>query len=236
MNMLFTLMRKDWRCYRAVVLATLIGGAIPYVIGSVLVLVPDPVQRGPLFQRWIENIVICAMIGALICVAITVAFAGSSIAAERNDRTLDFLTMLPPPRWIVLLSKLLVAIPFLIACTVVHMVVLLPAAYEAVKLSGLGNFSGQFADSLLPAWVLLCATAMVAGIAWMLSAFLKSSAIATTIASAIVVVVATVVGNVSEIERWSNPYVGTVWTLVTLTVAAGTFVGGTIHFVRRVAP
>ena len=234
MNTLIMLMKKDWRAYRPITLATFILSTLPYVIYFSLTLVPDPRSPSP----WTLAIYMpCATIGLMLTAVMAVTFAGTSIAAERRDRTLDFLNMLPPKRWQILLSKLAIAIPFLALCIAVHAAVLIGGLYQVWSNFPTGNFfSAQVIQYLIVTGLCACGTIMAFGIAWLLSTFLSSPVVSTWVAIAAAVATAAVVGQLDYMGGWSDAYTNIFWCGISLSVGVGSFIGGCVHYLRRVEP
>jgi hypothetical protein len=137
----------------------------------------------------------------------------------------------------VLLSKIAVAIPFLVFCAAVHYGILLLGIYlGAGRLSGWGNFSDEFGNLLRVTLFWESATIMACGVAWMFSTFLRSSVICTGIAIAVLVAVGATVGVLADANRWTDSVACAVWCAVTLLIGITAFVGGSILYMRRVEP
>jgi ABC-type transport system involved in multi-copper enzyme maturation permease subunit len=234
--MMLALLKKDFRFFRLPMLATLLLAAVTYLIGYILTFTPTRYYE-PWSRRWMEAYITCAAVGLVITIVMAIAFAGTSIATERNDRTLDFLTMLPPRRWQVLLSKIAVAIPFLVLCAAIHYGILLVGIYlGSGHLSGWGSFGEEFNHLMFVTAVWGSGAIMACGVAWMFSTFLRSSVICTGIAIAVLVAVSATVGILADANRWSEDIVAALWWSVSLPIGIAAFTAGCFIFARRVQP
>jgi len=241
--MMFALLKKDFRFFRLPMLATLLLAAVTYLIGYILTFTPTRYYE-PWSRRWVEAYTACAAIGLAITIVMAIAFAGTSIATERSDRTLDFLTMLPPRRWQVLLSKIAVAIPFLGFCTAVHFAILLIGYYQGANhiyqgtndMSTWGISSEEFNHLMFVTELWGSGTIMACGVAWMFSTFLRSSVICTGIAIAVLVAVGATVGILADANRWSEDISAALWWSVSLPIGIATFVTGWFFYTCRVQP
>lgn len=100
------LLRKDWRLFRAPLIASMVALLMAYAGGWEEV---STVRYATLGWRWGHAIHLGAEYGLYATAVMAAVFAGVSFAAERKERWADFLAMLPPTPGRVLLSKLLVA-------------------------------------------------------------------------------------------------------------------------------
>jgi ABC-type transport system involved in multi-copper enzyme maturation permease subunit len=234
--MMYALLKKDFRTFRLPMLATLLLAAVTYLIGYIITFTPTRYDE-PWSQRWLEAYISCSAVALVTTIVMAIAFAGTSIATERSDRTLDFLTMLPPRRWQVLVSKIAIAAPFLILCAIAHFAILLFGCFQArTHLSGWGNFGDEFQRVMFVSALWASGALMACGVAWMFSTFLRSSVICTGIAIAVLVAVGATVGVLADANAWTEDFAGLVWCVVSLSTGIATFAGGSFHFVRRVQP
>jgi hypothetical protein len=159
-----------------------------------------------------------------------VTLAGNSIAAERADRSAEFLAYLPPSRVRVLASKVLLV---LLVAAVTWAVNLFIADVVA---PALGTPAVIPADDLAPRSVLAAAAVMLFGAGWLGSALLDSPAIATSLG-----IGATLAAPFLLMMLWSLFALPgadfKVWNIITcLTLGTLGFVGGSVYYLRRVEP
>jgi ABC-type transport system involved in multi-copper enzyme maturation permease subunit len=279
--MIWALFRKDLRLFRLPFVTGIVILVGAYLVGAVVAVgvwldyahdtrtltfvqpgAPAEVTRVPirdLIPGFIAaNAVIPAALVALGLMAfLSASFGGAAFAAERRDRSADFLAMLPVTRRQVATSKLLAALFCLLVPCAVHLAVVLVGL--------LATGSSRTVDFATTATALRHALAMgvmMFGVAWLLSAVLDSAALAATIGIAITAATGAFVGNLATralLATGANVYTGdpgeVVWVLInpgmyrqtvlsiyntvhSVAVAVGVLalVAGTVIYVRRVAP
>jgi ABC-type transport system involved in multi-copper enzyme maturation permease subunit len=234
--MMYALLKKDFRTFRLPMLATLLLAALTYLVGFLLTFAPARNDE-PWNNRWIAAYTGCAAVGMVITIVMSIAFAGTGIASERTDRTLDFLTMLPPKRWQVLLSKLAVGTPFLALCFAIHFSILLIGFYMGSRrIPSWGNFDVEFQHLMLLVAVWGSGTLLATSVAWMFSTLLRSSVLCTGIAIAVLVIAAATVGYLSDANRWSDNFSAIIWCSLSLPIAVAAFASAWFIFESRVQP
>jgi ABC-type transport system involved in multi-copper enzyme maturation permease subunit len=217
------LFRKDYRLNRGVLLLGLVLLLAPYalVLG---VAVPG---NWPAMPPWAECLVTASFFSLCLSQLTLVTLAGNAIAAERADRSAEFLAYLPPSRTRILASKAL-------------LVTLTAGVIWAVNLSvadvvapALGTFRADRLDLLVPRPVLAATAVMLVGAGWLGSALLDSPAIATALGIGAAAVVPFLVNFVP----WPGAGDLRVWYVTThLTLGLLCFVCGSAHYLRRVEP
>jgi hypothetical protein len=115
-----------------------------------------------------------AEMGLLFVVLAAAVFGGSAFALERRERSADFLAMLPVKRRRIIASKLLVSFALLGSFLAVEMGVL--------RCSDFVRSWETFPDLLMATFNFAAAGIAIFAIAWLLSTFLSSTAIAASVA------------------------------------------------------
>jgi len=157
---------------------------------------------------------------------------GLAMAGERQDRSAEFLACQPVPRSRILLSKLLVVFALVAVTWTVNLAVLAIALIpNAATLDHL-----EVMTSLLPPIIAAILGQAFFGMAWLFSSWLESPTFA---ACAGLVVPIAVMGGISWIIHLLGITEGqflvasaSAW----LALALAGFVGGTVHYLRRVEP
>jgi ABC-type transport system involved in multi-copper enzyme maturation permease subunit len=181
MGVAIALIRKDWRLNRVVVVAAVVLSVLPYVLPLANLQFNPPRYQVPGLREYLDTVQFSANACLVLSVVLAAAFGGLAFAAERRERTAEFLAMVPVSRGAVVLSKLVVAAVCLAALIAVHLVVI-AGTYRLAEIAGIrlrgptvaeaGGMAAAFAVALL-------------GFAWALSVFLHSPAIAASIAIAL---------------------------------------------------
>src|SRR5262245_46278959 len=135
MTPFIALLNKDWRLYRAPIIALLAVSAMPYAVlwGSNAFQMHE---SGADFSNSINYE--AAMASILAIVAVASAFGGCSFALERRDRSADFLAMLPVSRWQIMASKVLVSAFCLATVLLIHLTI------YSLQMSSLDNGDSVF--------------------------------------------------------------------------------------------
>lgn len=224
-----TLVRKDWRVFRAPVIATLLVGTVPYVIDALV----SPVARGDLFTAAIRSsknvahvVGDSAMLAVVLTTLLAAAYGGAAFAAERRERSADFLALLPANRLAIAASKAFVALVCLTFAVAVHL-----AAWSWAD--RVMAFRGEHLFDTRTIAAVVATAAMLFGLAWCLSAALTSAAISAMAAAGLAVLVSVGLGEAGALD---GPNATAVWNAVAAITGTAAFIGGTICFCRRVAP
>jgi ABC-type transport system involved in multi-copper enzyme maturation permease subunit len=158
--------------------------------------------------------------------------AGNSIAAERADRSAEFLAYLPPSRKQILASKLLLALLAVGAVWAVNLSV------TELVVPTLGTPLGSSSDQLASRGMLAAGTVMVFGASWLGSAALNSPANATIFGIA----VAFVGGPLLVQAMWAlcasgaREALNSCGLIVGFTVGSLCFLFGSASYLRRIEP
>jgi ABC-type transport system involved in multi-copper enzyme maturation permease subunit len=181
MGVATALLRKDWRLNRVVVVGAVVLSVLPYVLPVANLRFNPPKYQVPGLRDYLDAVQFSASACLALSVVLAAAFGGLAFAAERRERTAEFLAMVPVSRAAVVLSKLVVAAVCMAVLIAVHVVVIAVtcrfASIAGIRLHGAtpfeaGGMAAAFAVALF-------------GFAWALSVFLHSPAIAASIAIAL---------------------------------------------------
>jgi ABC-type transport system involved in multi-copper enzyme maturation permease subunit len=196
--MMRELLRKDWRVYRTAVVGGAVLAACPYaVLLSNQALYPPAGGNTP--ETYGEAVVKAAIGGLVLTLLMAAVFGGIAFAAERRERSAEFVAMLPVRRGPVMLSKLLVAAAYLVLMAAVHACL----GLAAVRLPGGSDFGPHVRSFAAASAVTVASTAVLCfGVAWMLSVYVQSPAIAATVAIGVAFVLSAVIGE------WVEPQTG----------------------------
>lgn len=221
-----SLLRKDWRLYRPTVIGCLVVVAGVYLIG-VLPLLTDP-KAGPYdLPRQIRNV---ALVAAGVTAAFAAVFGASAFAVERRDRTAEFLLMLPISRTRIMASKVAISAAFVLALWALHMTV------AVLALNRLDAGAKHATDYAYAFAALAGAAMMMFSVAWMLSACLSGAAIPFGIAFGGTIASAQLIRQLIENLGLHGYAFVRVWIIWSCVVALASFLAGSVHYARRVAP
>ncbi len=220
------LLWKDYRQNRRVLLGT-----------SILVFLPYPATLGfcmaqtELWQQLAG--VICAMsfIGVYLATGMAAFIAGNALAGERADRSAEFAGYLPIRRVDALMSKLLLAVASCAILTSVNIAIhygTKPWALHPERWDG---------EALL---FTTASAILLFGVAWMVSSFSSSPAIAAASGLGTLLVLA---GSLAMLDSYRIPPTGLVkhscfdwYPLLCVVIGLACFAGGTAYYLRRVEP
>lgn len=148
-------------------------------------------------KPWPQVLVTCAICSLLLELPAAAMFGGSAFAAERADRSAEFLAYLPISRVKMAASKALLALGVLGAVWLANLMVV----WAAQSQGAVSDSAHSFGDL---AWALVAICVCMFGIAWLCSAVVSSSGLAATagICAPIVLVVAAVLlGQTLEVSE-----------------------------------
>ena len=224
-----TLLWKDYRQGRKIFVAAASLVLLPYVVGLLFALL-DPGARG-FAMRLLDEVLPGSSMGAVVLAAGMAAFiAGNALAGERADRSAEFGGYLPVPRGRWLLSKAIVA---LAACAALQLANLVVYVLVQMVLSPSKPYATIFS------FVVMCSS-MLFGVAWLVSSFSSSPAIAAASGLAAFFILLTgrsltaakvAARTGTEGEQW---LVG--FPTLCLVIGLACFVAGCIYYLRRIEP
>jgi hypothetical protein len=174
--MMLALLRKDWRLNRAIVIACLVTSVVPYVFTVCNVWVDNTRYQAIGAGAYVDALRLAAEASLVITVTLAAAFGGLPFAGERRERTAEFLGMLPVSRGAILASKLIVPLVCLAVLIGTQLLVLAGANRLSVWMSN------REEDVYVPAVLSVGYAAGLFGLGWALSVFLRSAAIAASVA------------------------------------------------------
>lgn len=238
--MMRQLIRKDWRVYRIAVAGGAAMVACPYAMLLAMEVLYPP-AGGNTLRTYGSALQESSTAGALLTLVLAAVFGGVAFAAERRDRSAEFMAMLPVPRGRVVLSKLLVAVPCLALTAAIHLCLRVIGTRWRHEIDWPPLLLKEFAEGVM---LFACVAVLFFGLAWMLSLYLHSPALAASVA----IGVATLLyfwtaAWAEEYIRLQRPgqaipdgYVEA--TLGAMSVAVGSLAlaGSTAHYLRRVRP
>ncbi len=224
-----SLIWKDYRLSRSLLLLSAAVWVLLYLVGIGAQLATTW-PRPPSLDDWAEMLHSYGTMWLYITICFAGLFGGHAIACERGDRSANFLACLPPPKWQILTSKLVVAIGML---TAMWGWALLSVYCIA---AGLSSKPVDDVGELVTASGIGSICVLTFGVGWMASAMLENSTVPILLAflSPVAVSIALIlVGSVFgipmvHISDWTN--------LVCFVVGAVAFAAGTWHYCRRVEP
>lgn len=243
--MLATLLRKDWRLNRPVVIGSVAMSVVPYVVALLLQWIYPP-HRGNTQTTYLEVGVMTAMFCLAITVVMASAYGGVAFAAERRDRTAEFLALLPVRRSQIVVSKLAVAFACVAAMWTFHTAIIGVCGYLVAPT---GDHRAAFGDVFDDAFTICIPVILLSfGIAWLMSSFLQGPSLAAGLslgATALILFVTCVV-TAKAVDTWSaledrttldnSPYVRSAVQSVGVGVGVLSVCVGAGVYVRRVRP
>lgn len=221
-----TLLWKDYRQNRRLLITVCIFVALPYVIACIFwlgnALRPELDEWQVNYEMGVAEYVMGASFFAMFITAFVAAFvAGNAIAGERTDRSIEFFAPLPIPVGAALASKIMLAIGTCVVLALINTIVLMISLHNLSARSGpsAADISTTFASGVL-----------VFGVAWLMSSIMKSSAMAAASSvMAAVLVVGTLMlpdfvhgsSDAYLLQRWFEP---TCYVLGPLAFIAGVII------------
>jgi ABC-type Na+ efflux pump permease subunit len=225
------LLWKDYRLNRAVLLLGLALGLGPYAAAFTLAL-HHHWPSWPPAAEWAALLLAASFFSLALSQFALAILAGNSIAAERADRSAEFLACLPPSRGQILASKLLLA---LLAAGTVWTINLGVTEWFVPTLGARPDNSW---DQLAPRSMLAASTVLVFGTSWLGSAVLHSPASAISFGIGVPMVAGPLLfraafalfASATESDRTSCA------VILCLALGALCFLSGSAYYLRRVEP
>jgi ABC-type transport system involved in multi-copper enzyme maturation permease subunit len=233
------LLAKDWRFFRAPMIALLVVGPACFLIALTAVFSSHPAEGV------IDTALQCLFIAAIVACALTSllasAFGGIAIAAERTDRTADFMALLPVTRMQILLSKWIISISMLLASAGTYLaiagasllIVLCRHSRDPASMNEMHRDMGDLLTSIA-CWIGF--TAAFFGIGWLLSTFTRSGPISACISIAMTIAVAAVFGLAMDNSRYRDQDLSLAFASLLLAIGLLAASGGAIYYRKRIAP
>ena len=231
--MLIALIKKDIRICRLPILIGLLLLAAPFVLSWALI------RTMPLWTEAVAQHAWAAVLGtgcyfSLLCSFPTLAMiSGCIIAAERADRSAEFLAYLPPSRRQILVSKFLVLLTTLILIWGTNLAIFLLANW----LEGETDAASTVMQDFSTVRIFLVVGIAGMGSGWLGSAISNNTGPAVGLAFITPVLIMPGIYLISQLTNWPSPldYEG---YFIGCCLATGglSFVLGTTYFLHRVEP
>ncbi len=224
---------NDFRISRPVLIIGFVLLLAPYAI-TLLTFTDSPhwtsMSEGAVWSMLIE----IAAYMSLFCAPLTMSMlSGTIIAAERADRSCEFLAYLPPSRTKVIVSKMFVV-------GGVSAVIWLSggaALSIATMLAPVGSQPSQFVSSMPSLWMIASIGVAACGVGWMASSWLESTGGPVGLAILAPIAISAPLQISQFYFGWPDPYgYARIYMTSCATVGAVCFAVGTVYYVRRVEP
>jgi len=227
------LIRKDLRICRMSLVAGVVLLIGPYGMATVMVM------NLPLWTEATPTSAWAVLLGwgsffSVMCSQPTLAMiSGSIIAAERGDRSAEFLAYLPPARHQILQSKFTVLAGTAIVIYGVNLSIRLFANVLAGDTNGVEALTGD-----LPSMTYVAAVGVVAvGVGWCSSAAFSDAGPAVALAFAAPLIVLSVLNLIEYLTGWPGEfYYERIYFGSCVGVGVITFAIGTLYFLQRIEP
>jgi ABC-type transport system involved in multi-copper enzyme maturation permease subunit len=217
-----SLIKKDFRNNLVPIIGSALGLAIPYtIVICAWFLTAESTRR-----HLNENLFSASIIGIWVTAVLASVYGGVAFAHERHERFADFLAMMPATRSQIVLSKVIVALSCLVTMVLLNIMVF------CVEWNGNRYFFHDLLIALAP-------VTMMFGVAWFFSSFLDSPAIASAIGIGLTFACFMIVGLITANVSSANPHDVIFAVAVTMAenaIGLAGFIGGTMIYMRRIAP
>ena len=224
-----SLIWKDYRLSRSLLLLVVATWVLMYLVG-VGAQLASTWPRSPSLSDWAEMLHAYGTAWLYLTMCFAGLLGGHAIACERSDRSANFLACLPPTKWQILTSKLIVAIAALAAMW----------GWALLSLYGIGaSLSPEILDddmrlATLPGIASICI--LTFGVGWMASAIFEKTTLPILLAllspvavSVVLILLGSLLGvSMVRVSDWTNP--------VCFVLGAAALAAGTWHYCRRVEP
>ncbi len=240
LQILRTLVAKDWRLFRVPMVALIFVGVGAYVLATMSIVDDDLSQRhNPnLSMSPASSVVAAASMGAIALTGlIACAPGGVAIAGERADRSGDFMALLPVPRAQIILSKLLTSAMMLGLFVLIHLMVAGSILFNDGFHRAAPGFQQHIWTTLAADLVWLIGTTVcLFGVGWFFSTFLNSGPISACVSIA-VTSIAMVVTAVLMDGHHVGPWYGQLTSAaVAFAIGLPSLIGGVVYYLKRIAP
>ena len=226
------LLWKDCRVNQFVLIAGTVILLLPYLVCLIFITFTQwywPVDQ---MRHWnYETVTVCGSISLMLSMVTIAMLGGNAMAAERADRSAEFLFYLPPSRRSLIASKIILAVGASLLIWIVNGVTLLVIAPRLPGAPSLGDGALRAAagDRMLH---LAVTAVLILGVAWLLSAFASAKIAAICGFIAPDVIVGALLG-----VHYLHPFPYLKWyTTLALTGGILSFIAGTLVYLRRYEP
>ncbi len=227
------LLWKDWRINRFVLIVGTVILFLPYLFFLIHIIYTQWYWPVGQMRHWnYEIVTACAYFSLILSLVPIAMLGGKAMAAERADRSAEFLAYLPPSRRSLIASKIILAVGASLVIWIVNLgnlMVLAPRMPGAPPLADGALWQTPGTGVL----VLGGTTVLIFGVAWLLSSFVASSTVATGCG---VITWFGIYGGLASVHLLHPfPILGWYYTLC-LTVGILGFTAGTVVYLRRFVP
>jgi ABC-type transport system involved in multi-copper enzyme maturation permease subunit len=248
---MMVLLQKDLRLYRPALFAFAAVMAGPYLVGVAgAIIAPILVGfAGATFHQlvydnynWIHLLENCSGFGILGTILLAAIYGGGAFAIERRERWADFLAMMPVSKGQIVFSKCCIAFGTVGLAWLTHVTVYAITSYYTDYASitdvHLRNYGDRFLiETAYTAFLLTAAPiVMVFGLAWLVSALIKSPSISAGVAIMVFLALTFYLQNfLSPALGWRRT-ADALFIVLALSGGFIAFVAGTICYLKRVSP
>lgn len=227
----FTLLRKDARVNRVPLAIGVVCALGPYAVVAVAVSHMPLWEEATAASAWAVLLATGCHFSAMCFQPAFAMLCGHAIAAERGDRSIEFLWYLPPSRAEILLSKTILVFGTAAAAWTLN----LTAAAIAQRLAGETDAARMLTSHLASIWQMAAIGALAAGAGWYASSIASSAG--PPVALALLAPLA-LVGSLQAARyavhwpdelSYADTYFSACWIL-----GASFFAIGCAYFLRRV--
>ena len=220
-----TLLWKDIRVNRMVLWYALVSLAGVYFVAAA-VNVYGQIRYGFPVKEWPEMLNLAAVLSLVLQLPAAAMFGGCAFAAERADRSAEFLAYLPIPRGKAVLSKAVLALGVLTFIWAVN-----SSVSYAMNTSGKDMSEVEQTIGMMGV-VSLC----MFGTAWLCSAVSSSHALSAAVGVLVPVTLGLGAVGVSSLAGWPDASVERWLPRVFAATGVVCFLGGARYYVWRVEP
>lgn len=212
-----------------------LGYGLVFLFGSLIVctginLYAD-LRYGALIWYWPDMLVQNGSFGLAFQLLTVVMLGGCSVAAERADRSAEFLAYLPPSRGTIIASKAILALGAGLLIWLADMAV----AYWIAPLAGpIAEELVTFRGTIIP--VLTASAVLLFGAAWCASTFAASHVLATGLGIAAPISILCSLMAIEHLFNLRGFDLGSWYKPVCLVLGVLLFIGGTVYYLQRVEP
>ncbi len=188
-------------------------------------------RYGALVRYWPDMLVLNASFGLAFQLLTVVMLGGCSVAAERADRSAEFLAYLPPSRWTIIASKAILAVGAGLFIWLADLAI----AYWIAPLAGpIAEELVTFRGTIIPA--LTASAVLLFGAAWCASTFAPSHVLATGVGIAAPISILCLLTAIEYSFNLRAFDLGSWYRPICIVLGILLFIGGTAHYLRRVEP
>ncbi len=216
-----TLLWKDYRVNRVILIGGLVMLLVPYVLVVPYGLL-DPDSNKGMYSWW-------DVVGRSVMLSLlTIAFlGGNAFAGERMDRSAEFLAYLPPSRWAIVASKTLLAL--LVAAAI--------WGFTFLILHAAASVDTEWGVPVEVVQAMVGTMVMLYGTAWLFSAILTSPAIATCCGIGITAIAAFVITRVGkELGFGTKVELFGLYSVAASILGLLCYAAGVLYYLRRAEP